>query len=523
MLRRNFTFFGLAAKQFDVCVIGGGPAGVAAALRAEQYGRKVCLIERGQIGGADLFDGALQSKTMWEMAKFYDRIRTFGSSMYEDGCLENLEVDETLLREGMVEAAMTRQGQITAALNESGVEIIRGVGEFQSPHLIHVHPAKGAPEAPPQPVNADYFVIATGSVPRVHPSYAANGTTIQTSDHFMRSPLPKSMVIIGAGVIGCEFASIAANLGKTKVSIIEKSNRMLPMEDEDIGSYIESLLAKRGVCFHHNAALHHLESVGEGTPDAHVNYTVKNTKTGDLETYEVERALISIGRVPQYSGLGIEKAGCSVKDGKLVVDDFGRCEPNKHIYAVGDATVDIALVNQGENEAIAAIEHIYRPRREVPPNTDNLSKIMFLDQEVAAVGLSETDCKKQNIAYMAARYGYDFVTRAVCMGAADGFVKIIVTNDRQKTVLGVRAVGAHASSIVELASLAIHNQQSVYDMGELLPAYPAMTQGFQECLRVLVNRSILKPGVFPQVRLWRWEPGNFKRGRAYAVQPGSRR
>ena len=521
MLRRSCFFFGLAAKQFDVCVIGGGPAGVAAALRAEQYGRKVCLIEKNEIGGADLFDGALQSKTMWEMAKFYDRIHEFGSCMYEDKTLDGLEVNEELMRKGMADAAATRQGQITEALNQSGIEIIRGSGEFQSPHLIHVH--KKGQEGAAQPVNADYFIIATGSVPRVHPQYAANGTTIQTSDHFMRSPLPKSMVIIGAGVIGCEFASIAANLGKTKVSIIEKSNRMLPMEDEDIGSHIESLLAKKGVCFHHNAALHHLESIDEGTPNERVKYTVKGTKSGELESFEVERALISIGRVPQYSGLGIEKAGCSVKDGRLVADHFGRCEPNKHIYAVGDATVDIALVNQGENEAIAAIEHIYRPRREIPPSTDNLSKIMFLDQEVAAVGLSETDCKKQNIAYMAARYGYDFVTRAVCMGAADGFVKIIVTNDRQKTVLGVRAVGAHASSIVELASLAIHNQQSVYDMGELLPAYPAMTQGFQECLRVLVNRSIMKPGVFPQVRLWRWEPGNFQRGRAYAVQPGSRR
>jgi dihydrolipoamide dehydrogenase len=515
-LRRCST----GAKHFDLCVVGGGPAGIAAALRAEQHNKKVCLIEKHKVGGADLWDGALQSKTMWEMAKFYDRIKTFGSLMYKPESIHGLEVNEEMMHASLNRASQTRQAQILEALSESGVEVFKGTGEFQSPNLIHVH-SRDRSKAP-QPVNADYFIIATGSVPRVHPQYAANGTTIQTSDHIMRTPVPKSMVIIGAGVIGCEFASIAANLGKTQVSIIEKSQRMLPNEDEDVASYVEDLLAKKGVIFHHNASLHKLESFDEGTPEAHVRYTIKNTKTGDLQSFDVERALISIGRVPQYSGLGIEKAGCSVKNGKLEVDPFGRCVPCNHIYAVGDATVDIALVNMGENEAIAAVDHIYRPRREIPPDTQNLSTIMFLDQEVASVGLSEKQCKEKNIAYIAARYGYDFVTRAVCMGAAEGFVKILVTNDRQKTVLGVRAVGAHASSIVELASLAIHNQQSVYDMGELLPAYPAMTQGFQECLRVLVNKSILKPNVFPQVRLWRWSPGNFERGRAYAVQ-GSRR
>jgi dihydrolipoamide dehydrogenase len=521
MLRRTVRFYcSTGAQHYDVCVIGGGPSGIAAALRAEQYGKRVCLVEKYKVGGADLWDGALQSKTMWEMAKFYDRIKTFGPCLYKEHCLDGLEVNEHMMHESLNRASQTRQAQILEALSESGVSLLKGTAEFQSPNLIHVHTQE--PGRAPQPINADYFIIASGSTPRVHPQYAANGTTIQTSDHIMRTPIPKSMVIIGAGVIGCEFASIAANFGKTKVSIIEKAERMLPNEDEDVASYVEGLLAKKGVVFHHNASLHKLESFEEvDTP--FVRYTIKSAKSGELQSFDVERALISIGRVPNYSGLGIEKAGCSVRNGRLEVDQFGRCVPCNHIYAVGDATVDIALVNMGENEAMAAVDHIYRPRREIPPDTQNLSTIMFLDQEVASVGLSEKYCKENNIAYIAARYGYDFVTRAVCMGAAEGFVKIIVTNDREKTVLGVRAVGAHASSIVELASLAIHNQQSVYDMGELLPAYPAMTQGFQECLRVLVNRSILKPNVFPQVRLWRWSPGGFDRGRAYANQSRSRR
>jgi dihydrolipoamide dehydrogenase len=176
--------------------------------------------------------------------------------------------------------------------------------------------------------------------------------------------------------------------------------------------------------------------------------------------------------------------------------------------------MDIALVNMGETEARLAIDHIYSTKQESKTTIDNLSTIMFLDEEVAAVGLNEQDCRRKNIGYMMARYGYEFVSRAVAMGDTKGFIKIIVTNDRQKRVLGVRAVGPHASSIVELASLAIHNHESAYELAELMTAYPAITQGFQECLRMLLGRSILKPNVFPNLVLNSWEPSNFERGRA---------
>lgn len=513
MLRRTFVSRFQQLPHYDVCVIGGGPAGVAAALRAVDYGKKVCMVEKSQIGGADLWDGALQSKTMWELAQFYNRLRSFGPRMFTDKTIADAKPLEEKIHSALKNVSTKRQTQIVDQLKRANVEIYKGVGQFQTPNELVIE-GKGDEAAT---VTSDYFIIATGSVPRVHPQYRADGMVIQTSDHIMRTPIPKSLVIIGAGVIGCEFASIYANLGITQVNIIEKATRMLPMEDADVASYVETLLTRKGVRFHHQAALDGLEIVRpEGGATPFVRYGIKNTVTNEKEVFEVERALVSIGRVPNYSGLGLERANCCVINGKLDVDQYGRCKPHKHIYAVGDATVDVALVNMGESEATCAVNHMFKPQRETSPVVDNLSTIMFLDQEVAAVGLNEQTCRQRNIAYIAARYGYDVCSRAIAMGSPEGFVKIIVTNDRQKTVLGVRAVGAHASSIVELASLAIHNNQSVYDLGDMITAYPAMTQGFQECLRMLVDRSILKPNVFPQLRTWAWSPGNFSRGRAYA-------
>jgi dihydrolipoamide dehydrogenase len=314
------------------------------------------------------------------------------------------------------------------------------------------------------------------------------------------------------------------------------------MEDEDIALYVQRMLEKKGVVVHHEASLFDLQaweddsgsavncsaaaaaaSTSETSLPGGVQYTIQHNRTRKMESFEVEKALVSIGRVSNYKGLGLENLKCRVQDGKLKVDDFQRAVPHEHIYAIGDATMDIALVNMGETEARLAIDHMYSYKQERSTHIDNLSTIMFLDEEVAAVGLNEQQCQKENISYMMARYGYEFVSRAVAMGDTKGFIKIIVTNDRQKRVLGVRAVGPHASSVVELASLAIHNQESAYELAELMTAYPAITQGFQECLRMLLGRSILKPNVFPQLVLKTWIPPNFERGRSYQREVGKQK
>lgn len=506
--------------HFDVCVIGAGPAGVASALRAVDYDKTVCLIEKSRVGGADLWNGALQSKTMWEMSKFMSNVKYGGAArIYGNNDVpDKMVLNEEKMRQGLVHAAEFREKQLLQAISAAQIRQLKGSAMFASPTEVNVYnPETGEYNI----VTADYFIIATGSAAREHPHYPTDGENIITSDHIMMQPLPKSIVVVGAGVIGCEFAAILANLGKTRVNIIDKAPRILPMEDEDIALYVQGMLEKKGVTVHHNSSLFDMQAYEDEHGQKGVQYMIQNNQTKEHSVHNVERALISIGRLPNYKGLGLENTKCRVTDNRMKVDEYQRCVPHMNIYAVGDATMDIALVNMGETEGRNAIDHIYSSRKETVPVIDNLSTIMFLDEEVAAVGMNEQDCRKQQVSYMMARYGYEFVSRAVAMGDIKGFIKIIVTNDREKRVLGVRAVGAHASSVVELASLAIHNHQSAYELAELMTAYPAITQGFQECLRMLLGRSVLKPNVFPQLIMRTWTPPNFERGRFYQAKPDS--
>lgn len=514
-------------RKFDVCVIGGGPAGLAAALRAVDYKRTACIIEANRIGGADLWDGALQSKTLWEMSKLYRLIngKTAERMMTKEKELPELQHDH--LYKALVNASEFREQQLLHQLASAGIPLIKGYGKLLSNTTVKVvttpHEVQGNEETPvmtagedeiSEIIEADHVVLAAGAEPRPHPLVPIDKEVVVTSDELMRQPFPKSIVIIGAGVIGCEFASILANFGQTEVNIIDKSPRILPMEDEDIALFVQNLLAKKNVTFHHRSTL----IAAEVTADNRFQYTLSDMQSGEQTTHTVDKALVSIGRVPRSKSLGLQEIGAAINDkGSIDRDRFFRVQPFKNIYAVGDLTTRMALVNVGELEGRCCVDHMFHPypEDELFLKMDNLSTIMFLDQEVASVGVNEQMCKKQNIAYKMAKYGYEFVSRAVAMGNTRGFVKLIVTNDRKMQVLGVRAVGPHASSIVELASLAIHKKESAYKLGELLTAYPAVTQGFQECLRMLLGTSILKPNVFPELVVTEWRPPGFERGRAH--------
>jgi dihydrolipoamide dehydrogenase len=507
MLRRGCAFLSKRNidLKVDVCVLGGGPAGIAAALRAVDYNKQVCLIEKHEIGGRDLHKGTIQSKTLWQMAKFHASMR--GSTIQRIMDKPKLELCHERIQATLQEGSSKRQSQILEQLTKANVNLLSGQGMFASPYEVDVMNNDGTFTK----VHADYIVIATGSVPRQHPQFPTDGKYVMTTDEIMSYELPKSLVVVGAGVIGVEFASILANFGTTQVNVVERRGRILPGEDDDVAMTIQGALEAKGVRFHRHASLRNLEVV-----DGHVKYTIKDNKEDEHHTFEVERALISIGRRPLYSHLGLENTSIRVENGVIQRDRFLRCEPHRHIYACGDAISTQKLVNAAEHQALGVIDHMYSTKpQDRDMRYENLSTIHFLDQEVAAVGMNETECRTKNIAYVMARYSYQYVSRAVAMNKPKGFVKIIVTNDREKRMLGMRAVGPHASSIVELAALAIHNKQSAYELSDLLTAYPAVAQGFQECVRMLLGRSILKPSAASGNIVTKWEPEAFSRGRAY--------
>ena len=472
-------------EKFDVCVIGAGPSGFAAAMRAIDFGKRVALIERGKVGGAGIFDGALSSKTLWELSESYKLTHNtnLGYTVYDSEVHFSSVMHQA--HRAVAEKHVQLKKQIAYFQKSGQLTFLTGHAKFQSKNEISITDAEGNS----QTLWADNTVMAVGSRPRYLPHIPIDEKIIMTSDGVSSLPdFPKSIVILGAGVIGCEFATIFSNFGKTKVYLIDKEERILPFEDEDISHAVAANLEDNGAVIHHGASLEKMSIV-----DGKVEY-VLSFKDGRRETHTVEKALISVGRVSNHENLGLEAAGVMLNDRGCIDDEHTRSNvPN--IYAVGDFTADISLVNVGELEGRHAVERMFgEPKRELV--YENISTIMFLNPEVASVGLNETQARRKKIPYRLASMHYRYVNRAIAMHKLDGFFKILVSDDAEMKILGMRVMGPHASSTIMAVALMISMDIGIEHLAELIFPHPSIPEGIQECARMLMGNSIVKPEVF---------------------------
>lgn len=475
-------------KKFDVIVIGGGPAGYAAAMRAVDYDMKVCLIEKERVGGAGIYNGALSSKTLWEISQ---KVRNVNENLTTKA--SKYDITWTEVKQTLEEAVFERKFQYSCHIKLLREETIsknftyeRGMGKFLNKHEIEVTNNDGEKKV----IYGENIILATGSTPRKLPNIIVDEEVILTSDGIDEiDDFPKSMVIVGAGVIGCEYATIFSNFGKTKVYIIDRQNKILPFEDDDISKLIASNFDKNGVTIHHNANLVRMERIGN-----EVEYEL-SYPDGKSEIIRVEKALLSIGRVPNIAPLCIENAGVEMSKRGVHIGDVDTQTNVPHIYAVGDVSGRIALVNMGEIEARHAVEKINDPKI-APISYDNVSTIMFLNPEVAAVGIHERQCMEKNIPCKVVKIDYSVIARAIAMRNTQGFFKIVVTNDKKMRILGMRAVGEHASSAIQGVALLISMGKGVEEIAELVHPHPSIVEGIQECVRMLLNKSVFKSSVF---------------------------
>ena len=471
--------------KFDLCVMGAGPSGFAAVMRAIDFGKKVALIERGKVGGAGLFNGALSSKTLWELSESYKMTRNtqLGYTVYDSELSFSSVMNQT--HRAVVEKHSQLKQQIAYFQKSGQLQYFQGHGQFKSAKEIDITDAQGQT----QTIWADNTVMAIGSRPRYLPHIPIDEKIILTSDGVSHlTDFPKSIVILGAGVIGCEFATIFSNFGKTKVFLIDKEERILPFEDEDISRAVGANMESNGAVIHHGASLEKMSIV-----NGQVEY-VLNYKDGRREIHTVEKALISVGRVSNSENLNLQAAGVVLNDKGNIDDEHTRSNV-PHIYAVGDFTADISLVNVGELEGRHAVERMFgTPARQLV--YENISTIMFLNPEVASVGLNETQARKKKIPYRIAVMNYRYVSRAIAMSKVDGFFKILVSDDDEMKILGMRVMGSHASSTIMAVALMISMDIGIEHLAELIFPHPSIPEGIQECARMLMGNSIVKPEVF---------------------------
>jgi dihydrolipoamide dehydrogenase len=470
-------------NKYDLVIIGAGPSGYAAAMRALDFKKKVLLIERHCVGGAGVTNGALSSKTWWELSRESNAFRrNLKRYNIKAPSISYKEIQEEVRRavherKSMLEEHME---QLKNSNYSNLLEFKMGTARLKTQHEVVIE--NGAQS---ETVWADFVILATGSRPRHLPELPIDEHVVMTSDGIENmTDFPDSMVIVGAGVIGCEYATIFSGFGKTKVHLIDKGNRILPFEDDDVVRIIERNMENNGVLIHRNSKLIRME-VKNGAVEYELEYT-----DGGKEIFNVEKALVSVGRIPNLEDLWDDKVEINIS--KRGIEDNDTQTNVSNIFAVGDLTADISLVNVGELEGRYAVERIFgQPQRKLV--YENISNIMFLSPEVAGVGLNEIHAREQGIDYKVVTLDYSCIPRAIAKRNTQGFIKLLVTNDSTMKILGMKVVGNHASSAIQAVAVLISMDKGIEELAECVHPHPSITEGIQECVRMLMGKSLFKP------------------------------
>jgi dihydrolipoamide dehydrogenase len=464
--------------SYDLCVIGAGPAGVAGAIRATDLGKRVVLVDAGPLGGAGIYDGALSSKSMWHLSNDFVRACRVDRGWEGGG---TLVLSWPSLRAEVRTACHDAQTLLERQLSSLPITRVMGRGVFVDKHVV---------EVAGQRIEADKFLLAVGSKPRVPAMFPVDGERVLTSDHVEHlETLPQRLAIIGAGVVGCEYATVFAHLGRTKVELFDRQARILPFEDPDVSAVVAASFANMQVEVHREASI---ASVKRDGNEVVVAWT-DAAKQAHERRYDA--VLIATGRGPSTGNLGLDKAGVALdKGGGVVVENERTSAP--HVWAAGDATPDLMLANLAELEARRAVEDMFGL---TPPPIvhEAQSSMYFLSPEVGTVGLNEEMAKAKGIRYRAGIVQNAINRRNIAMRSTVGFVKLLATPEGK--LLGLRVVGPQAGTCIQGVALLIGQGGTIEQIEHCVHPHPAVTEGVLEAARLLLGRSIYKPAALPEL------------------------
>ncbi len=462
----------------DVCIIGAGPGGYVAAIRAAQLGLKTALVERDELGGVCLNRGCIPTKALLRTAELlsaFQRAADFGIHA------ENVRLDYPAAARYRDNVVRTLRQGVAGLLKSQGVQVLNGHGRLAGTGRVEVS-VNGSSET----VEARNVVVATGSKPAIPPIPGADNRelVITSDDALALKELPRSMVVIGGGAVGAEWADIFHAFG-CETTILEMMPTLLPLEDEEIGRQLGRLFAKRGITVLTGAKVLAIEA-GEG--GAVVRYQASD---GQETTVSGERVLMGVGRAPLTTDLGLEAAGVRLDRGWLPVDDALQTNV-PGIYAIGDVTRHQLLAHVASHQGIAAVEHMAGQSHRI--NYDQVPACTFTHPEVASVGLTEAQARERGYQVQVGKFPFAALGRAQTYGDTEGFVKI-VADERYGEILGVHILGAVASDMIAEATMAMHLEATVDDLAATIHAHPTWPEAIDEA--ALATRGLalhlLKP------------------------------
>jgi dihydrolipoamide dehydrogenase len=464
---------------YDIAVIGSGPAGYTAAIRAGQYGLKTALIEKDPyLGGTCLHVGCIPTKALLFNAELWDHLKDAKEYGIEGVTSRKLNWDAVQERKSKIVNKHAKGLEFLMRKNK--VETIKGMGKLTGPAQNGVHTIEVTNDGKTSQLKTKNVLLATGSEARMIPGLEPSDRVLTNIEILKMGAVPKSLVVVGAGAVGVEFASIFRSFD-CEVTILEMLPRMVPLEDEEVSKELARVYRKRGINFHSSAKVEKVEKNKSGIA---VTFSVD----GKQQKLEAERILIAIGRKPNTEGIGLEKTRIQTERGFVKTNEWMQtAEPG--IYAIGDIVLGTPqLAHVGGMEGIVAVSKIAR-KEDKPVNLLRIPNVTYCHPEIGSVGLTEAKAREQGYNVKIGKFPFTANSRASIVGEHEGFIKI-VSDAKYGEILGVHIIGPQATELIAEAVTAMELEGTVEDLMWTIHAHPTLAEAMLDASNSVYGLAI---------------------------------
>ncbi|MGG1628688.1 dihydrolipoyl dehydrogenase [Rossellomorea sp. NRS-1567] len=471
------------AEEYDLVILGGGTGGYVAAIRASQLGLKTAIVEKGKLGGTCLHKGCIPSKALLRSAEVYATAKhseDFGVK------INGVELDFTKVQSRKDRIVEQLHKGVQHLMKQGKIDVFEGLGRILGPSIfspmpgtISVEMNNGEDNAMLIPKNV---IVATGSRPRSLPGLDIDGEYVLSSDEALSlETLPKSIIIVGGGVIGIEWASMLSDFD-VEVTVVEYADKIVPTEDHEISKEMQRLMKKKGVKIVTSAKVLP-ESLEKGDGEV----TIKAEHKGEEKSFTAEKILVSVGRQANVEGIGIENTDIKVEKGFIEVNDFFQTKES-HIYAIGDVIGGLQLAHVASHEGITAVEHMANEKPH-PIDYSLISKCIYSNPEIASVGITEQEAKEKGYNLKTGKFSFRAIGKALVYGESDGFVKIIADKDTDD-ILGVHMIGPHVTDMISEAGLAKVLDATPWEIAHTIHPHPSLSEAIGEAALAVDGKAI---------------------------------
>ncbi len=465
----------MSTQSRDLVVLGSGPGGYVAAIRASQLGRKVTIVEREALGGVCLNWGCIPSKALLRAAQLYTDISHAKEFGFE---LPAPKVDFNRIIQRSRDIAGKLSGGVSFLMKKNKVEIMQGAGSLERGNKLNVVDASGKTTQ----VEFRDVIIATGARARNIPGVEVDGEVIHTYRTMLdHRQMPKKMLVVGAGAIGVEFAYFFRSLG-AEVTLCEMLPTILPVEDFEVSEALKKIFDKHGMVIRANCAVSDLKRTGKT-----VSASIKSKDGSINEQWSGDACLIAIGVVGNVENIGLEKAGIKMEKGWIDVNEWMQTNVPHH-YAIGDVAGGPWLAHVASHEGIIAAEHA-SDKGKHPMKYDNIPGCTYCQPQVASIGLTEQACKEKGLKYKVGKIPFSAIGKAIAIGETDGFIKTIIDADVGE-VLGVHILHSEATELISEAAIIRSHEGVAASVVDTIHPHPTLSESMMEAMAMAMGRPI---------------------------------